>query len=350
MVAVSIIIKAFNEELNIARAIESCLAALKGIDGEVILADCLSEDRTLELACRYPINIVQLVNIRDRGCGAGAQLGYQHSRGEYVYLIDGDMVLHQGFLRSALVILQKNSAIAGVGGSVRQMNFVNEEFQIRAMRRQPHLEPGPVDRLAGGGLYRRAAIDSVGYLADRNLHSFEEFELGLRLRTKGWKLVRLSEPAVDHYDYVIGGYKLMRLRLRTGYARGSGELLRSAIGHPYFWELFRVRALLLSTFVFAWLVFLLLVPLTLPPVLALAVITIVAALPVTVMSLKRRSLRLGLFCVSSWIVNLVGTIHSLMLPRVNPFAPLESWVLRSTDITPRFDALRQRRSPYPHTA
>jgi hypothetical protein len=36
---VSIIIKALNEERHIASAIESALAALCGIDGEVILAD-----------------------------------------------------------------------------------------------------------------------------------------------------------------------------------------------------------------------------------------------------------------------------------------------------------------------
>ena len=42
---VSIIIKALNEERHIAAAIESALAALGGIDGEVILADGGSRDR-----------------------------------------------------------------------------------------------------------------------------------------------------------------------------------------------------------------------------------------------------------------------------------------------------------------
>ena len=55
---VSIIIKALNEERRIALAIESALAALSGIDGEVILADGGSTDRTLEIAREYPIVIV----------------------------------------------------------------------------------------------------------------------------------------------------------------------------------------------------------------------------------------------------------------------------------------------------
>ena len=47
MPAVSIIIKALNEERYIATAIESALIALAGLDGEVILADSGSSDRTI---------------------------------------------------------------------------------------------------------------------------------------------------------------------------------------------------------------------------------------------------------------------------------------------------------------
>jgi glycosyltransferase involved in cell wall biosynthesis len=68
---VSVIIKALNEERNIARAIESALAALNKVDGEIILADGGSSDRTVEIASRYPITIVQLTNASDRSCGSG---------------------------------------------------------------------------------------------------------------------------------------------------------------------------------------------------------------------------------------------------------------------------------------
>jgi glycosyltransferase involved in cell wall biosynthesis len=116
VVDVSIIIKALNEEQHIASAIESALAALDGMSGEVILADGASTDRTVEIARRYPINIVSLTDIQDRSCGAGAQLGFQYSRGRYLCLIDGDMRLHKEFLPAAIRFLEENSATAGVGG------------------------------------------------------------------------------------------------------------------------------------------------------------------------------------------------------------------------------------------
>src|SRR5580704_7273961 len=83
---VSIIIKALNEERNIAAAIESAIAALAGLDGEVILADSLSTDQTVAIARRYPITIATLKSIEARSCGAGAQLGFQHSKGEFICL------------------------------------------------------------------------------------------------------------------------------------------------------------------------------------------------------------------------------------------------------------------------
>ena len=72
---VSIVIKALNEEKNICAAIESALAAVADVGGEVILADSCSTDRTVELASRYPIRVVQLANPSERCCGIGPQLG-----------------------------------------------------------------------------------------------------------------------------------------------------------------------------------------------------------------------------------------------------------------------------------
>src|SRR5258706_5393504 len=128
---VSIIIKALNEQRHVAAAIESALAALGGIDGEVILADSGSRDRTIEIARRYPIKIVQLINTAERSCGIGAQLGFQYSRGRYLCLIDGDMQLHDDFLPAAFDFLAKNPTVAGVGGFIIDREISNLEFEQR---------------------------------------------------------------------------------------------------------------------------------------------------------------------------------------------------------------------------
>ena len=59
--SLSIVIIARNEARNIARAIESVLRAVENWpDTEILLVDSASTDETVEIARRYPINIVRL--------------------------------------------------------------------------------------------------------------------------------------------------------------------------------------------------------------------------------------------------------------------------------------------------
>ena len=194
----SIIIKALNEERYIASAIESALGSVGEIDGEVILADGGSTDRTIEIARQYPIIIVQLNQTKDRSCGSGAQLGFQYSRGRYLLLMDGDMRLDPGFLPVAIEMLEQNPRLAGVGGKIAEPVEVNEEYEQRRKRFSPDNRVGPVTRLDSSGLYRRAAIELIGYLTDRNLHASEEFDLGARLHCAGWTLTKIDRLIVHH--------------------------------------------------------------------------------------------------------------------------------------------------------
>ena len=112
MTKVSIVIKTLNEESNIRRAIESSLAAIVDCDGEVIIADSVSTDQTIEIAKQFPILIVQLENAAERSCGIGPQLGFQHCSGDYVYILDGDMELDPAFLGVAIAAMEADPSWA----------------------------------------------------------------------------------------------------------------------------------------------------------------------------------------------------------------------------------------------
>ncbi|HZY20175.1 MAG TPA: glycosyltransferase [Ramlibacter sp.] len=326
---VSIVIKALNEEDNICAAIESCLAAVAEVGGEVILADSCSTDRTVELARQYPVRIVQLAHAAHRGCGAGPQLGYQHSRGEYIYLIDGDMKMVPGFLEQALSFLALHPEVAGVAGRVVELNLESMEYRERHARAAPHLAPGQVDRLDGGGLYRRRAIQEAGYLSDRNLHSYEEFDLAVRLRSLGWKLWRLPADAVTHYGHDAPPYRLLLRRWKSRYACGLGELVRGAIGQPRMKLVAReVGELRLYLAVLAWWLVLLAIPLL--PLAAgarAAAFAAVAVAPLLLMTWRKRSLRRATYSVASWCINSAGLVRGFLAHRVPPHERIPSKVL-----------------------
>jgi GT2 family glycosyltransferase len=318
---VSIIIKALNEERHIAAAIESAIAALDGVRGEIILADSVSTDRTVEIAARYPVKIVSLLRAADRSCGAGAQLAYQYSAGEYVCLIDGDMCLHEQFLPAAIEFLKTYPQFAGVGGMIIECETENLEYIKRAADWNPDLRPGEVTRLDCGGVFRRTAIASVGYLGDRNLHGGEEFELGARLRARGWKLARIPVASIDHHGHGGNAYALLRRRWAAGFAFSNGEILRASFGTKAFplvlqklrWELF------LSASVHAWWLSLIAAPFVAGGFFAATmIIAALALLPFVAMSLRCRSAALGFYSVTAWNVHAAGLWPGLLRRRIDP--------------------------------
>jgi glycosyltransferase involved in cell wall biosynthesis len=307
-------IKALNEEAHIAAALESACAAAAQFGGEVILADSGSTDRTIEIARHYPVRILQLADPAQKSCGTGAQLAFQEARGEFFYLLDGDMVLKPAFLAEGIEFLRANPEFAAVGGRVREANTQSIEFELRAQsdKVKGSSVAGEVDRLDCGGLYRCEAIRGVGHFADRNLHAFEEFELGARLRAAGWKLARIAVDSVDHYGHAVAGYRLMLRRLRTGYAGGPGEVVRAALGRPHFAQILRNFSQLRYGFViWAWWL-LLAAALVAGQWLALGAIV---ALPIAYFTWRRGGLRLGLYSLATWNVNAIGLVQGFLRKR-----------------------------------
>jgi glycosyltransferase involved in cell wall biosynthesis len=338
MPKISVIIKAYNEQENIARAIESCLAAVRPYAGEVVVADSGSTDRTVEIALGFPVVVAQLNDPRERCCGISPQLGYQHSTGEYVYILDGDMTLDDAFLATALGWFQSDPGIAGVGGFVREMRINNIDFQSRLKRqlRRSVKHGSRMDCLNGGGLYRRSAIDDVGYLSDRNLHSYEEFDLGVRLRAKGWTLVRLEDHAADHYGYATSTYRLLWHRAKSKYVFGGGELLRAAIAGRYLTtaltKLPGVRPAI-AVWVY-WALAVLAAALAPTGLWALAIVILAVVFPVAVMAARNGgSLEVGFHSVATWHLGAYGLAMGLLGKRKDPAARIDSRVLTRAQST-----------------
>ncbi|MBY6090986.1 glycosyltransferase family 2 protein [Pseudooceanicola sp. 502str34] len=327
-------IKALNESEHIEKVLQSALAAAAPWGGEVVLADSGSTDGTVEIANRYPVRIVQLTNFQDRSCGAGAQLAFQNALGEYFYLLDGDMVLDPGFLDEAIPLLDATPELAGVGGQVTEVNTEGHGFKIRAMAMAGrNWRSGPVDHLDCGGLYRAEAVRSVGYLADRNLHAFEEMELGARLRAGGWSLARIDRHAVDHYGHQQNGYHLLLRRMRSGYAGAVGEVLRGAVGRSHLPQVLGACTHIRNAAIVVVWWCLLLVALLGPWSWTAGVLAFLAlvGVPLAALSWRRGSLNLGMYSLVSWNVTAIGLISGFFRHRVPAETPLNCTVLQDPE-------------------
>ena len=327
---VSVVIKCLNEEKRIAVCIESALTAVAAVGGEVVLADSCSTDRTVELAQQYPIRVVQLSHPDERCCGVGPQLGFQHSRGEFVYILDGDMEMKPGFLEQALVFMKEHPEVAGVAGRMLEQNNCSLEYVGRMERAGAHMQPGRVDRLDMGALYRRSAIEAAGYFSDRNLHSYEEFDLAVRLRALGWRLWRLPVDAASHYGHDAPPYQLLVRRWRNGYLWGLGELLRAAAGGPQLRLILKdVRELRLYIATLAWWAVLASVAFW-PgsPTFRLISVACLALAPLGLMTWRKKSMTKALYSVVSWSFYATGLIRGFSRVQRPPREAIASRILR----------------------
>ena len=321
-VKVSVVIKALNEEERIATAIQTALDAVAVVGGEVILADSCSTDRTIEIAKEFPITIVQLKNANEKRCGVGPQLGYQVAKGDYIYILDGDMELDPEFFPKAIEALEGDPELAGVAGIIDEMSDASYQFRGRKRRGDGRESGEGVGCLEMGGLYRRVAIEQVGYFSDRNLHAFEELDLGLRLTNAGWKLRRLGVRSVVHYGWEEGNWTLMKRRWRSHYADGGGEMVREALGKPWFGAAAMTQkhlyvgiliwaALIVSAV--RWDIGLWLLPLTLVGVLSLMIMRFV----------RSGSFGDAAFAQVAWQVNALAFIRGFFSRKADPRQPLD---------------------------
>ncbi len=234
---ISIVIPAKNEEQNISRCLTSVISAAKDLnDAEILLVDCASTDRTILLAKEYPIRILQLKPEWRHTAGAARYIGSLFASGEFIFFIDADMSLENGFLEKAIVILQCQKEVAGVSGIGKEIFLENNEERLNtANLYRTKNTVSKVNFLGGAALYRRSALQEArGF--NPYLNACEESELGQRLRAKKYSLLSLPYPMITHYTANLGEWKEFMRKKKSGLYSGIGEALRVSRSLPYLLE------------------------------------------------------------------------------------------------------------------
>lgn len=263
---------------NEAEHIDDCLSSVFDLcrDGppfEVILVDSNSTDDTIELAAEHPITILQIPDDDLASPGAGRYVGTHHASGEYILFVDGDMEVVDGWLDDALELVQREST-AGVTGHLNQVPSDTPETPVGEATDPPVEQPvttatnppepvestpstgvdalsdggithfttnaegvgardereiRDVDALRGIALYDAAILDEVGGF-DPHLQASEDVDLGYRLRSAGYHLLRLPYVVAYHPSVITLSEPLRRWR--SGYFHGVGQSVRKGSDDP----------------------------------------------------------------------------------------------------------------------
>lgn len=196
-------------------------------DYEIIVADGETEETTgMMIREGYP-EIIFVSFKKNVGFANLVQAGYKKSSGEYILVLNGDMIVKKGSI-VALLEYVKNNPQVGLAGP-RLLNF-NGSFQPSCFRfyspmtivyrrtplgktrlAQKHLDEflmkdfdlksiKEVDWLMGSALMTsRKAVEDVGLIDNRYKMYFEDVDWCRRFWEKGYKVMYYPEAEMYHY-------------------------------------------------------------------------------------------------------------------------------------------------------
>ena len=140
-----------------------------------------------------------------------------------VQFVDGDCELSEGWLGRAASVLDERREVAAVCGRLRERHPERSVYN-----RLADLEwNGPVGEIkACGGIamIRAEAFEAVGGF-DPSIIAAEDDELCLRIRRRGWKIVRIDAEMALHDIAMYRFRQWWRRSTRTGHAYAEGAAM-----------------------------------------------------------------------------------------------------------------------------
>ncbi len=204
---------------NEGARLAECLGSIRDVR-HVVYVDSASTDGSAELARRHGATVVELepgrplTAARARDAGLGRLLMMDPSL-EFAMFLDGDCTLDDGWPRRAVAELDAAPDVAVVCGRQRERDPGGSVF-----RRLMDVEwDAPIGEVASSGGV--AAIRVRAYLAvggyDPTLAVGEEPELCHRLRSGGWRILRVDAPMCVHDMGEASVGPWWRRNVRQGY-------------------------------------------------------------------------------------------------------------------------------------
>lgn len=179
---------------------------------ELIIVDNGSKDGTKEYICSVS-GVKVILNDENLGFAKGNNSGIKAARGEYVVLINNDVIVTPGWLDGLIRCAESDSQIGIVGpvsnyvsGEQKddEANYETLEEMIEYAKRFSKKNKGrwfPINRIVGFCmLIKREVVDKVGLLDERfGIGNFEDDDYSLRTILAGYKLMVAGDVFIHHF-------------------------------------------------------------------------------------------------------------------------------------------------------
>jgi GT2 family glycosyltransferase len=210
---------------NEGERLRKCLASVLGAQRAVVYVDSGSTDDSVGWARSQGADVVELdraipfTAARARNVGL-ERLAALAPGSDYVQFTDGDCEVIQGWIERAESELESNPKLAVVCGRRRE-RFPETSIYNRLCDMEWNTPVGPAKMCGGDALMRVSALREVGGF-DPGLIAGEEPELCVRLRKRGWNILRIEAEMTLHDAAMTRFGQWWRRNIRAGHASAEG--------------------------------------------------------------------------------------------------------------------------------
>ena len=236
-IEISIILPIRNESYFIRKTLNSILNQDTNRIFEIIIADGMSTDNTLEIINDFKQNHIKIVKNHEKIVSTGFNLALNEARGGIIIRIDGHATIEKDFIEKCLEAFNKSNADC-VGGLISNsaqgsigtaINYAqSSKFGVgSALFRQNIIDGRFVDTLAFGAYKRNTFVNIGGY--DEELVRNQDDEFNFRLIQNGGKI--WLDPSIKSTYYPrnsllklfkqyfhYGFFKIRVIQKRRGFA------------------------------------------------------------------------------------------------------------------------------------
>jgi len=224
---VSIIITSYKNPQLLKVCLDSLKEGATGIAHETIVVDSETQEDT-EMMMREDYKDVKFFSNKENvGLQALLKKGIENSTGDYLLLLNGDIILTPGCVGLLLAFVKKNPTVGMAGPKLLNFNgtlqyscfrfyhpatilfrrtffgrfsFAKKHLDWFLMKDYDHQEPKDVDWLMGSALLvSRQALEDVGYMDPQFFLYMEDVDWCRRFWEKGHTVMYYPKVSMHHY-------------------------------------------------------------------------------------------------------------------------------------------------------
>lgn len=210
-----------------------CLLSAQGSVALIVYVDSGSTDGSVSLARSLGVDVVELDLSTPFTAARSRNAGFAHlleadAQIEFVQFVDGDCEVVSGWIECAQREIDAQPNVAVVCG-LRRERYPDKSIYNRLCDIEWDTPVGETKACGGDAMMRVEAFQQVGGF-NPTLIAGEEPELCVRLRQKGWKILRLDAEMTLHDAQMTSFSQWWKRAIRAGHAYAEGAWLHG--GEP----------------------------------------------------------------------------------------------------------------------